>query len=45
MVTAKQTLVLVDLSERKACPIPDPVVERLRDFEGADLDIGVRASA
>jgi acyl-CoA thioester hydrolase len=45
MVTAEQTLVLVDLSERKACPIPDTVVERLRDFEGADLDIGVRASA
>jgi acyl-CoA thioester hydrolase len=43
MVTAEQTLVLVDLAERKACPIPDAFVERLRDVEGADLEVGVRA--
>jgi acyl-CoA thioester hydrolase len=43
MVTAEQALVLVDLAERKACPIPDAFTERLREFEGADLDLGVRA--
>jgi acyl-CoA thioester hydrolase len=39
MVTASQTLVLVDLRERKACPIPDVVRERIRAFEGADADL------
>ena len=29
--------------ERKACPIPEAFVERLRDFEGADLEVGARA--
>jgi acyl-CoA thioester hydrolase len=43
MVTAQQTLVLVDLDERKACAIPEAFVERLRSFEGADLELGVRA--
>jgi acyl-CoA thioester hydrolase len=43
MVTAEQTLVLVDLSERKACPIPETFADRLREFEGADLELGVRA--
>jgi acyl-CoA thioester hydrolase len=38
MVTATQTLVLVDLDERKACPIPDEFREKIRDFEGGDLD-------
>jgi acyl-CoA thioester hydrolase len=38
MVTANQTLVLVDLAERKACPIPDVFRERIRDFEGDDLE-------
>ena len=42
MVTAEQTLVLVDLAERKACPIPEAYIDRLRAFEGADLDAGVR---
>jgi acyl-CoA thioester hydrolase len=37
MVTASQTLVLVDLDERKACPIPDWFREPIRDFEGEDL--------
>jgi acyl-CoA thioester hydrolase len=37
MVTTTQTLVLVDLLERKACPIPDAFTERLRAFEGDDL--------
>ena len=39
MVTATQTLVLVDLEERKACPIPDDVRERIRAFEGADVEL------
>jgi acyl-CoA thioester hydrolase len=38
MVTANQTLVLVDLEERKPCPIPDSYRQRIRDFEGAALD-------
>jgi acyl-CoA thioester hydrolase len=43
MVTAQQTLVLVDLDQRKACPIPESYVESLRAFEGADLETAVRA--
>ena len=39
MVTAKQTLVLVDLDERKACAIPDAFVETVRAFEGDDLEL------
>ncbi len=38
MVTAKQTLVLVDLTERRARPIPDEVKEAVRAFEGDDLE-------
>src|ERR1700751_1804359 len=38
MVTAHQTLVLVDLAERKACPIPDPDRETVAAFEGEDLE-------
>jgi acyl-CoA thioester hydrolase len=37
MVTAMQTLVLVDLDERKACPIPDAYKDAIRDFEGEAL--------
>jgi len=37
MVTAEQTLVLVDLDERKPCRIPDEFRERIREFEGDDL--------
>jgi acyl-CoA thioester hydrolase len=36
MVTASQTLVLVDLDERKACPIPEAVRDRVRAFERDD---------
>jgi acyl-CoA thioester hydrolase len=36
-VTAEQTLVLVDLDERKACSVPDWYRDRIRGFEGADL--------
>ena len=38
MVTATQTLVLVDLDERKACEIPETFVEKVRAFEGDDLE-------
>jgi acyl-CoA thioester hydrolase len=38
MVTATQALVLVDLDERKACPIPDWYRARIREFEGAVLE-------
>ena len=38
MVTAQQTAVYVDLAERKACPIPDDYRQRIRAFEGADVD-------
>ena len=38
VVTAAQTLVLVDLDERRACPIPESYRERVRAFEGEDLE-------
>ena len=38
MVTGQQTLVLVDLDERKACPIPDWYREKIGAFEGEDLE-------
>jgi acyl-CoA thioester hydrolase len=37
-VTATQTAVLVDLSERKPCPVPDWWRDRIMGFEGADLE-------
>jgi acyl-CoA thioester hydrolase len=37
MVTATQTLVLVDLEERKACPIPESYKNAIREFEGETL--------
>jgi acyl-CoA thioester hydrolase len=40
MVTATQTLVLVDLEERKACAIPRSFTETVRAFEGDDLQVG-----
>jgi acyl-CoA thioester hydrolase len=39
MVTAAQTLVLVDLEERRARPIPDWYRDTIRDFEGADCEL------
>jgi len=38
MVTARQALVLVDLEERKACPIPDDMTAPIEAFEGSDLE-------
>ena len=39
MVTATQTLVLVDLDERKAVPIPDAYRKAIRAFEGNDVAV------
>ena len=38
MVTAQQTLVLVDLGERRPRAIPDEYCEKIGDFEGEDLE-------
>ena len=38
MVTATQTLVLVDLDERRAHPIPDTFKSVIRRFEGDDVE-------
>jgi acyl-CoA thioester hydrolase len=38
--TASQTAVLVDLAERKPCRVPDWWREKIRIFEGQDLDEG-----
>ena len=38
MVTATQTLVLVDLDERKACEIPEEYRRLIRSSEGDDLE-------
>lgn len=39
MVTANQTLVLVDLDQRRARPIPDDLKHSIREFEGDDLEL------
>ena len=44
MVSATQTLVFVDLSERRAVEIPDALREPVRRFEGADCEIAERVS-
>jgi acyl-CoA thioesterase FadM len=38
MVTAQQTLVLVDLGERRPRAIPDEYREKIGDLEGEDLE-------
>jgi acyl-CoA thioester hydrolase len=43
MVTAHQTLVLVDLAERRSAPIPDWYRERILAFEGADCETALPA--
>ena len=43
MVTARQTLVLVDLDERRAQAIPESFRERMQAFEGRDLELAVAA--
>jgi acyl-CoA thioester hydrolase len=41
MCTAEQTLVLVDLRERRPHPVPDDYRETVASFEGADLELAV----
>ncbi len=38
MVTARQTLVYVDLEQRRARPVPDDYRRPLLEFEGADVE-------
>ncbi|HEY5059397.1 MAG TPA: thioesterase family protein [Gaiellaceae bacterium] len=38
MVTAHQTLVYVDLAQRRACPVPDTFRTRVHEFEGGDVE-------
>ncbi len=38
MVTAHQTMVYVDLAERKACVVPDDYRARVLAFEGVDVE-------
>jgi acyl-CoA thioester hydrolase len=40
MVTAHQTLVYVDLVERKAVPVPDDYKQTVAAFEGPDVEQG-----
>ena len=39
MVTAQQTLVLVDIEKRSPSPMPDEFRDLMRRFEGADLEV------
>ena len=38
MVTAHQTLVLVDVGLRRPTPVPDELRLAIRGFEGSDLE-------
>jgi acyl-CoA thioester hydrolase len=41
MCTAEQTMVLVELSERRPTPIPESYKAVIAEFEGADLELAV----
>jgi acyl-CoA thioester hydrolase len=41
LCTAEQTLVLVELAERRPTPVPEPFRQALAAFEGADLELAV----
>jgi acyl-CoA thioester hydrolase len=41
MCTAEQTLVLVELGERRPVPVPESYRSVLAEFEGADLEVAV----
>ncbi len=43
MVTARQALVLIDVDDRRARPIPDSFKDGLRAFEVEDLELAVPA--
>jgi acyl-CoA thioester hydrolase len=38
MVTAHQTLVYIDLAERKKAPVPEDYVRRVLELEGDDVE-------
>jgi acyl-CoA thioester hydrolase len=40
MCTAEQTMVFVELAERRPTPIPEAYKEVIAGFEGADLELG-----
>ena len=41
MCTAEQTLVLVDLAERRPHPVPEDYRKVVAAFEGADLELAM----
>jgi acyl-CoA thioester hydrolase len=41
MSTAEQTLVLVEIEERRPTPVPSAYRDAVAAFEGADLEVGV----
>jgi acyl-CoA thioesterase FadM len=41
MCTAEQTLVLVDLAERRPHPVPEDYRDEVFAFEGADLELAI----
>ena len=41
MCTAEQTMVLVELAERRPTPIPESYKRVIAEFEGADLELAV----
>ena len=41
MCTAEQTLVLVELEDRRPAPVPDAYRRVLAEFEGADLELAL----
>jgi acyl-CoA thioester hydrolase len=43
LVTARQTLVLVDVAERRARAIPEWFKDAIREFEGDDIEVAVPA--
>ena len=43
MVTATQTLVLIDIEERRAVAIPESYRRRVREFEGEDCEVALPA--
>jgi acyl-CoA thioester hydrolase len=38
MVTAHQTMVYVDLAERRKCPVPDDYRQKILELEGQDVE-------
>ena len=41
MVTGTQTVVLIDIATRRPVPVPDHAAERVREFEGSDLQLEI----